>query len=570
MMWNQASWAADDTTMLVLGQELEHRFAMFLDPLLDGRAMQGTPAGCGRSAHWNWQIDGQGSGMEIREWIGSNPAVLGGDCAPGGFFFICFNTDIGDSPTGLGGVFSYSDLYLMGNVSPAEMDAGNSELRFMETSGCSSNYNGAISTFDSSDIIASNGVRAPDSTTAQQDFRTGWIMLHLPGSPPTAGELNNVVDILNRWSETWQWSTLNRGTMNNTLQLSFSIVLPNGAPETLVPNLSTTIDVQTINLSGQPDTSSGLLHVSVDGGPTTTTALSFLGGGAFEATLPAVDCGSNVDFYISIEADGGGTVYEPTGAPSLTHVASAVQSTSIEDDFETDLGWTVSNDPTLTDGAWDRGTPIGGGDRGDPSTDFDGSDQCFLTDNVDGNSDVDGGSTTLTSPAFDIASLEDPLVSYARWYSNTFGGSPQADIFEVEVSDNDGASWVNLETVGPTNGAPNPQVNGGWFVKTFRILDVVGLTNTFRIRFTASDLGSGSVVEAGVDAFKILECSAPCAGHDGDLSGDGNTNGVDIQLFVDAAIAESTDSTVLCSGDFDDSGAMGFGDLPGMVSALLK
>jgi hypothetical protein len=157
-------------------------------------------------------------GMEIREWLGAGPAVLGGVCSPGGFFFICNNSDIGDSPSGLGAVFSYTDLYLMGYVSPAEMDAGNSELRYMESSDCDSPYNGTISTFDSADIVASNGVRSPDSLASQHDFRTAWVMIHLPGAPPTAGELNNVVNILNRWSEAWQWGTLARGTMDNTLQ----------------------------------------------------------------------------------------------------------------------------------------------------------------------------------------------------------------------------------------------------------------------------------------------------------------------------------------------------------------
>ena len=130
MMWdvNHSYWSggtssAADFTRLALAQEFEHRFAMFLPDLLDGRRLQGDDASCGRSAHWNWRVDGQGSGMEISNWIGSNPASLAQS-------FVSFNTDIS------GGVFSYTDLYLMGYVSPAEMDAGNSELRYMDTSGC--------------------------------------------------------------------------------------------------------------------------------------------------------------------------------------------------------------------------------------------------------------------------------------------------------------------------------------------------------------------------------------------------------------------------------------------------
>lgn len=214
VMWNAANWdegAAGAFTQLVLGQEFEHRFAMFINPLLDGRSMQGTGGGCGRGSHWNFRVDGQGSGMEIAEWAGSSPATLQGT--------LRFNTDIGMASSVTGAVFSYPDLYLMGYVSPEEMDAGASELRYLDDSAaCQSPYSGPISTWSSADIIASNGPRFPDSTVAQKHFHTGWIMLHRPGAAPTSGDLGHVVNILNQWSETWEWSTLGRGTMDNSLR----------------------------------------------------------------------------------------------------------------------------------------------------------------------------------------------------------------------------------------------------------------------------------------------------------------------------------------------------------------
>lgn len=203
--WQPGTGANANFTRLVLGQELEHRFAMFLPPLVDGRVLQGT-SGCGRGAHWNFRVDGQGSGMEIAEWVGSAPANrVGGS--------LNFNTDIDPSNA----VFSYADLYLMGYVSPAELDAGNSELRYMDTS-CSSPYNGNVSNFSSADIIASAGPRLPDSTTAQKNFHTGWIMIHLPGAPPSVSELTKAASILDQWTLNWNLSTLGRGLMNNTLR----------------------------------------------------------------------------------------------------------------------------------------------------------------------------------------------------------------------------------------------------------------------------------------------------------------------------------------------------------------
>ena len=102
------------------------------------------------------------------------------------------------------------------------MDSGNSELRYMNTSNCSSPYGGVISNFTAADIVASAGPRVPDSTTAQQNFRTGWVMIHQPASAPTSGELNKAVGILQQHQRDWSQSTIGRGSMNNSLFVDFS------------------------------------------------------------------------------------------------------------------------------------------------------------------------------------------------------------------------------------------------------------------------------------------------------------------------------------------------------------
>ncbi len=221
MMWNinTSYWQPGDGedaafTRLALGQEFEHRFAMFLPDLLDGRVLQGENSGCGRVFHWNWKVDGQGSTMEISEWVGSDPAMLEQSS-------VSFNTDTG-------GVFGYTDLYLMGYVSPREMDHGNSELRYMNDSFCDSDYFGTISTLSSADIIASAGPRMPDWTESQKDFRTAWIMIHQPNDPPTLGELDKAVGILEQHMMDWEFGTLGRGTMDNTL---FADCNCNGVPD---------------------------------------------------------------------------------------------------------------------------------------------------------------------------------------------------------------------------------------------------------------------------------------------------------------------------------------------------
>ena len=44
-----------------------------------------------------------------------------------------------------------------------------------------------------------------------------------------------------------------------------------------------------------------------------------------------------------------------------------------------------------------------------------------------------------------------------------------------------------------------------------RVADSVELTDTFRIRFIASDLGEASVVEAGIDAVRLFACPSTAA-----------------------------------------------------------
>jgi hypothetical protein len=287
------------------------------------------------------------------------------------------------------------------------------------------------------------------------------------------------------------------------VQIAFEF--PDGLPELISPAGGTTVQVIVYGVAGEPEPDTGLLHLD-DGSGWDEIPMTETEPNVYDAVFPTGDCENSVSFYFSAETTDGETQLWPIGAPD--EVFTAVFAYDIEifiaDDFEIDLGWNVENDPYLTTGAWERGTPVGGGDRGDPPTDYDGSGKCYLTDNRDDDSDIDGGITWLISPAIDLSGYDDAKVDYALWYTNNFGNDPNNDLFKVYISNNNGANWNLVETIGPVT-------SSGWKEKSFMIGDYITPTSQVKVRFEASDLNDGSVVEAGIDAFSVIvfDCEPP-------------------------------------------------------------
>ncbi len=279
---------------------------------------------------------------------------------------------------------------------------------------------------------------------------------------------------------------------------------PSGRPEVIDPNGGGTFTFEVTAISEAPVPGTGTLYVDRGAG-VESFSLPQLAPNVYQVSFPptTLPCGSTVRYYLGAETSSGPIVLDPPGAPDARFeaIAAASLATTFEDDFELNLGWSVSG--TATDGQWERAVPAGGGDRGDPPSDADGSGSCYVTDNADGNSDVDGGTTILLSPVLDATTVPggNPLIAYSRWFSNNIGVVD--DTFLVEISNNGGASWVTLETVGATD----PEAAGGWYEKVFLVSDHIAPTSTMRLRFTARDLGAGSVVEAGVDHVRVLQAT---------------------------------------------------------------
>ncbi len=338
-----------------------------------------------------------------------------------------------------------------------------------------------------------------------------------------------------------------------------TIALPDGHPANVSIDDVTPFSVTISPRSETPNAATAMLHHRDDGGVFNQTLLTHLSGDNYMATLPAFNCVDTPEYYVSVESVSGTSMVYPMGAPTDVLTSNVVSSIEVvfDDDGESDPGWNVSG--SASDGQWERGTPAGGGVRGDPPTDADGSGQCWLTDNVSGNSDVDGGDTILTSPV-----LETPgdgwQLSYWRWYSNDFGGAPNEDIMSIQWSAVGSSNWMNLEVIGPAGDG----TSGGWIQANFD-LDTSGLdgVDAFQIRAIADDSGDGSVVEAGFDGVVLSksECvdDDPCQG---DLNGDGNVNVDDVLAVIGAY------GTADPAGDADGNGIVDVNDVLLVVAAF--
>jgi CxxC motif-containing protein (DUF1111 family) len=303
--------------------------------------------------------------------------------------------------------------------------------------------------------------------------------------------------------------------------LSFSY--PQGIPFFVPPGLPTNFQIRVTGFGGATEVAgSARLFTSLDNGPFVQQVPTSLGGGLYQATLPAEpDCAQTVRFYVTAQATGGASFADPAGAPADFFKATAAAGTTVvyENGMETDVsGWTVTNAPSLTSGAWSVAVPVGtvnAGAQAAPSEDAEAATsntKAWVTENgapggAAGSSDVDGGPTDLFSPPIDLSGT-DANITYSRWfYTST------TDTLEVSVS-SDGTTWVPVETI---TGAQN-----SWQVRTFQVGQFVTPTSSVRVRFRTSDNPNNSVTEAAIDLFRVerfvcAQCVTPAACSDGNF-----------------------------------------------------
>ena len=441
-------------------------------------------------------------------------------------YFGCFP----NSNTGLTAFEAQGDSFELG-VPPAEIQAG--DMIRITGHGSTSppvdpTWNGAQKTHAGPFTLTSNmELRYRADTTGGNSGspvifeETGQaIGIHTHGGCNNGGGSNAGTGLLNPGLVAALANPL--GICRSAIEFSF----PNGLPDSILPQGGTTVVVEIDDTQIAADNSTIALNVEI-GGSFQSFPMTDLGNDVFEATFPETECGTSVSYYFSIDSVDGDEFTSPGNAPTISYNAFSASEFELpfSDDFETDQNWSVTGNAVT--GLWERGVPAGGGERGDPPTDADGSGACYLTENAAGNTDVDGGTTTLTSPviALNLGADQEASLSYYRWFDNGNGD----DGFLIEISNNGGSTWTVLENISPNDSA---NTNGGWIQRIVMVSDVITPTDEMRVRFTAGDTGGADVVEAAVDgvAFSVIDCNPFLLG---DVNLDGIVNLLDVAPFVD-------------------------------------
>lgn len=285
-------------------------------------------------------------------------------------------------------------------------------------------------------------------------------------------------------------------------------VVPDPGNDTTGPySVTTTITDET-----GIDATHGYYTSSTTGGPFELALTPTGTVDEFEMAIPGQPAGSRVQFWFTGQDLALNASVSPTGGPFAPYSFVVTNSVQVfSDDMETVNGWTAgAAGDDASSGLWELADPNGVADGADqivPEDDHSvpGS-MCWITGNdplgsSQGVDDVDSGLTTLLSPTIDVTGFSGLELRYWRWYTNNTGYSPNEDSWQVQVAF-DGGAWLDVENTTASDRS--------WSEQAFLLESIApGLGSQMQLRFLASDYGSGSVVEAGLDDLTVTGFNLP-------------------------------------------------------------
>jgi hypothetical protein len=264
----------------------------------------------------------------------------------------------------------------------------------------------------------------------------------------------------------------------------------NGTATTTVSSINGFSSSVALSCSGQPS------GISCGFSPSSVTPPS---NGSANSTLTVSVAGSvgSGTYNFNVQGTNGGNTR--SDGISVT-VPGAGPVTVFFDDFETNQGWTTNPNgtDTATTGQWERGNPAPTSSSG---TKQQGTTISGVNDLVTGAAagsnagsfDIDGGVTSIQSPAISLPSGGTLTLSF--WY------------YLAHRNNSSSADFLRVHVIGSTSTQVFQELGAGndddavWAQSSINISSFAG--QTVRIRIEAADAGGASLVEAAVDDVEI-------------------------------------------------------------------
>ncbi len=341
---------------------------------------------------------------------------------------------------------------------------------------------------------------------------------------------------------------------------SLSVMFPNGTPETVAPGESTSFDIMVTGIGeGVQLTGSGLLHCVIDGGEPLELPLELVRNEYYQATLPLLECGQVVDFYVSIEESQSGRRYAPDPSEPLRAIAVTEEITIFQDDFESDAGWTISG------GLWSRGVPLGAGGDEQQYPVPDPTEGCLgpavMGYNLAGNYENGLPQHHVTSPGIDCSDMENTRLRYCRWLAVE---QPIYDQASVSIS-TDGTNWTTLWQ--------NPAVIADiqWNATEYDISEYADNEAEVFLRWTMGPT-DGAMVYCGWNLDNVRVVSLYCQDWIcADIDGNGNGPDIaDLVYLVDYMFNEGPEPPVVDAANVDGLGEVDIADLVYVVDYMFN
>lgn len=253
------------------------------------------------------------------------------------------------------------------------------------------------------------------------------------------------------------------------------------------------------------DPNSATLYYRYNPGVPFTAVPMARSGALFSAALPATNCLSLPQFYVSISGTNGETT-DPPGAPANVYLATVASGGEFyTQTMDSDPGWTV-------EGLWAWGQPLGqGGSHGfkDPNSGFTGP--YVYGYNLAGDYTNNMPERKLTSTAINCTGRYGVRLQFRRWL-----GVERApyDRATVQVSD-DGLAWTTI-WANPTS----ETADNSWQLVDYDISAVADNRPTVYLRWTMGPTDGGWTY-CGWNIDDVRLYTTGCVPTPGDYNGDG-------------------------------------------------